>query len=138
MGQTCLCYGHLGEDVDYTPKTCPPSNSTGSTKASPRGSPRTPNSDFTVNTTPEVLLTFELPNGLEKTVVMTRRPFGLKFTSAPFLVNHVNRSGYAESLGIRVGWRLTRVDETVVSSLADLQRQLRKKACLLPLVAETP
>jgi len=59
-----------------------------------------------------VVVRFELPSGEEKDVTFFERPFGLRYAqSMPLTVSEVMSGSHAESVGVRLGWRVRKIGD---------------------------
>jgi len=60
----------------------------------------------------EISIVFLAEDGIEKTIVFTRKPLGFQFnTSAvPVVVKGVTSDGHAEDLGVKPGWQIVTVN----------------------------
>uniref|UniRef100_A0A7S2F003 PDZ domain-containing protein n=1 Tax=Alexandrium andersonii TaxID=327968 RepID=A0A7S2F003_9DINO len=84
---------------------------------------------------PKASFLFELPDGTKKTVVITRRPFGVGFKkTTPLKVQEVRAGQAGAEAGIEAGWALLEVDG---KSVADMPQDrvvddLQKSCAALP------
>mmetsp|Transcript_48747 Transcript_48747/g.129223 ORF Transcript_48747/g.129223 Transcript_48747/m.129223 type:complete len:131 (-) Transcript_48747:424-816(-) len=86
---------------------------------------------------PSLEVEFELPLRKCRTVVLTERPLGAKFSKeGPCRVSEVNPNSHAAELGIKVGWRVKRIgDEDVLAQEPDYIRNILKaKTAILMIV----
>merc|ERR1712023_238980 len=75
-------------------------------------------SPTTFKADPEARLTWKTPTGEEKTVVAKKKPLGLIFTAnqLPIKINEERPNGHGAEIGIKVGWVLTKINDTDITS----------------------
>lgn len=89
----------------------------------------------TVETTAQLPLIFETPDGKQETLIFTQRPLSFHFTRSRLRVAEVKPGSHSEELGLQKGWKLKAIAGDEVQGIAGdkVQEKLHLHALRLPM-----